>query len=163
SNAPQFVLNIMRLLTRRLREREREDELLNVDVIIGSVAHEIRQPLAAIAASASAALRFLERAPPDTEEVRDALMRISKDSHRANDVFEGIRTLFKSVDVGRGPIDINNLASEVLQSLRNEMIEHSVTVNSEFASGLPLFEGNRNQLRQVILNVAQNSIEAMSV
>ena len=63
----------MRLLTRRLRERDRQYELMSADAIVGSIAHEIRQPLAAIATNAGAALRFLENKAPDYNEVRDAL------------------------------------------------------------------------------------------
>lgn len=116
SNAPQFVLNVMRLLTRRVRERDREYELTSVDAIIGSIAHEIRQPLAAIATNAGAALRFIDKASPDYNEVRDALRRISTESHRAGDVFDGIRALFKNVNGRRGRVDINSVATEVLES-----------------------------------------------
>ena len=115
SNAPQFVLNVMRLLTRRVRERDREYELTSVDAIIGSIAHEIRQPLAAIATNAGAALRFIDKASPDYDEVRDALRRISTESHRASDVFDGIRALFKNVNARQGRIDINSIATEVLE------------------------------------------------
>jgi 6-phosphogluconolactonase (cycloisomerase 2 family) len=69
SSAPQFVMNVMRVSTRRLRERELRNELMNVDAIIGSIGHDIRQPLAAIVTNASAALRFLKRDPPDYDEV----------------------------------------------------------------------------------------------
>ena len=161
-NAPQFVLNVMRLLTRRLRERDRDYELMSVDAIIGSVAHEIRQPLAAIATTAGAALRFLEKKPPDYNEVRDALRRISTESHRASDVFDGIRALFKNVDAGRARIDINGIATKVLESLRTELTAHGILVNSELTPRLPLVEGNRNQLHQVIFNLVQNAVEAMS-
>ena len=161
-NAPQFVLNVMRLLTRRLRERDRQYELMSADAIVGSIAHEIRQPLAAIATNAGAALRFLENKAPDYNEVRDALKRISTESHRASDVFDGIRALFKNVDAGRARIDINGIATEVLKSLRTELTAHGISVNSELTPGLPLVEGNRNQLHQVIFNLVQNAVEAMS-
>jgi signal transduction histidine kinase len=162
ANAPQFVLDMMRLLSHRVRERDRAHELVNVDAIIGSIAHEIRQPLAAIAAYAGAALRFLQKEPPDYNEVREALTMISTQSRHASDVFDGIRALFKKVDAERVPIDINTIPSEVLQSLRAELAEHGVTANSELTFGLPCVQGNRNQLHQVVFNLVQNAIEAMS-
>jgi signal transduction histidine kinase len=60
------------------------------------------------------------------------------------------------------PIDINAITSEVLQSLRAELAEHGVTANSELTFGLPCVQGNRNQLHQVVFNLVQNAIEAMS-
>jgi len=161
ANAPQFVLEVMRLLSHRVRERDRAHELVNVDAIIGSIAHEIRQPLAAIAAYAGAGLRFLQKDPPDYDEVREALTMISTQSRHASDVFDGIRALFKKVDAERVPIDINAIASEVLQSLRAELAELGITANSELTLGLPFVQGNRNQLHQVVLNLVQNAIEAM--
>jgi signal transduction histidine kinase len=161
SSAPQFVINIMRVLTRRLRERELRNELMNVDAIIGSIGHEIRQPLAAIVTNANAAMRFLEREQPDYDEVRAALQRISSDGLRTSEVFDSIRALFKKIDSDRGPVDLNSIAAEVLQSLRAELSEKHVTVNSQVASGLPLVEGNRGQLYQVIFNLVRNAIEAM--
>jgi signal transduction histidine kinase len=152
----------MRLLTRRVRERDREYELMSVDAIIGSIAHEMRQPLAAIATNAGAALRFIDKASPNYNEVRDALKRISAESHRASDMFDGIRALFKNVDAGRGRIDINSIATEVVKSLRTELTAHGISMNSELAPGLPLVEGNRYQLHQVIFNLVQNAVEAMS-
>ena len=74
-------------------ERERENKLLSVDAITASIAHEVRQPLTAIASNASAALRFCDRTPPDHDEVRAALKRIISDSHRANELFDSIRAL----------------------------------------------------------------------
>jgi signal transduction histidine kinase len=161
ANAPQFAFDVMRLLSHRVRERDRAYELVNVDAIIGSIAHEIRQPLAAIAAYAGAALRFLQKEPPDYNEVREALAMISTQSRHASEVFDGIRALFKKVDVERVPIDINAIASEVLQSLRAELAELGVAANSELSFGLPFVQGNRNQLHQVVFNLVQNAIEAM--
>jgi signal transduction histidine kinase len=161
SSAPQFVMNVMRVLTRRLRERELRNELMNVDAIIGSIGHEIRQPLAAIVTNASAALRFLKRDPPDYDEVLKALERISSDGLRTSQVFEDIRALFQKVDSEHGPVDLNGIAAEVLQSLRAELSEKNVTVDSQLASALPPIEGNRNQLYQVIFNLVRNAIEAM--
>jgi signal transduction histidine kinase len=162
ANAPHFVLDVMRLLTRRVRERDRAYELVNVDAIIGSIAHEIRQPLSAITANAGAALRLLEKASPDYIEVREILRRILTQGHEASDLFDGIRTLFKKVDAERAPVDVNVVASEVLEALRTDFTEHGVTARLELTSGLPFVEGNRNQLHQVVFNLVQNAMEAMS-
>ena len=81
----------------------------------------MRQPLAAIATNGGAALRFIELAPPDVAEVRAALNRMIDNSHRASEVFDGVRALFGKVDAERQPVDLNELTIEVLESLEGEI------------------------------------------
>jgi C4-dicarboxylate-specific signal transduction histidine kinase len=90
-------------------ERERDNKLMNAQAITAAISHELKQPLAAIATSGGAALRFLEQVPPDVEEVRSALKRIVSDSHRTSDVFDGIRALFGKGDQKRLQVDVNEI------------------------------------------------------
>ena len=142
-------------------ERERDSKLTNVEAIMAAIAHEVRQPLTAIAANGSAARRFLARVPADIDEVAANLDRIVNDCRRASEVFDSILVLFRREDQKRQPIDINEIALEVLQSTRGELAEHSVATRAEFASGLPPVAGHKRQLQQVISNLVQNAIEAM--
>ena len=142
-------------------ERERDNKLTNVEAIMASIAHEVRQPLMAIAINGSAARRFLARVPADIDEVAANLDRIIDDSRRASEVFDSILALFRREDQERQPIDVNKIALEVLQSSRGELAEHRVTTRTELASELPLVSGHRRQLQQVISNLVQNAIEAM--
>jgi len=112
-------------------ERERENKLVNVEAIMASIAHEVRQPLMAIATNGSAARRFLGKSPADIDEVRACLDRIIRDCDRASEVFDGIRALFQRGDQSRQPIDVNEIALEVLQSLQGELKGHSVTTHIE--------------------------------
>jgi len=142
-------------------ERERDNKLTNVEAIMAAIAHEVRQPLMAIAISGSAARRFLARAPADIDEVASNLDRIIKDSRRASEVFDSVLALFRREDQERQPIDVNKIALEVLQSSLAELAEHRVTTRTELASELPLISGHRRQLQQVISNLVHNAIEAM--
>ena len=142
-------------------ERERENKLMSVDAITASIAHEVRQPLAAIASNASAALRFCRRMPPDQDEVQAALNRIIGDCHRANELFDSIRALFRRNDQAQEPLDVSEIVREALQSLRAELHEHEVTAHTELETGLPLVDGNRSQLQEVIVNLVHNAVEAM--
>ena len=144
-----------------LLQHERQNKLMNVETITASIAHEVRQPLAAIATNGSAALRFFERTPPDYDEMRAALRRLISESHRASDVFDSIRSLFRRTDQERQPIDINEITLDVLKSLRGELADRGVTVETGLASELPLVEGRRSQLQQLISNLVHNAIEAM--
>ncbi len=145
-----------------LLEHERDNKLMNVEAVAASIAHEIKQPLAAIVMNGGAALQLLGNAPPDHDEVRAALNDIITDSHRTSEVFEGIRALFRKVDQERQPIDMNEIILRVLQSLHGELKDHYVTTRTELISGLPLVEGNRNQLQQVVFNLVHNALEAMN-
>ena len=141
-------------------ERERDNKLMSAQALTGAIAHEVRQPLASIVSNASAALRWLERTPPDHDELRAALNRIQGESHRTSEVFDAIRALFRKGDQGRQRVDVNEIIGEVLQSLLGELKSHGVETRSDLA-GLPLVDGNRGQLREVIFNLVYNALEAM--
>ena len=142
-------------------EGERNNKLMNIEVVMASVAHEVRQPLAAIAINGSAALRYLDRTPPDIDEVRSILNGMIGDCHRVSEVFDTIRALFRRTDPKREPTDVNETVRDVLQSMREEITEHGVTTETELAPELQRVEGHQSQLRQVIVNLIHNAIESM--
>jgi signal transduction histidine kinase len=140
-------------------QRERSNKLMNLEAMAASIGHEVRQPLAGIATNGSAALRFLGHAPPDLDEVRDALDRMVKDSHRASQVFDNIRALFGRADQKHEPIDVNDLVRDVLHALHEELL--NVTTQAALTSELPPVLGHRGQLQEVLVNLVRNAIEAM--
>jgi PAS domain S-box-containing protein len=142
-------------------EGERNNKLMNIEVVMASIAHEVRQPLAAIAINGSAALRFLDRAPLDIDEVRGILNGMIGDCHRVSEVFDTIRALFQRADQKREPAVINEIVLDVLQSMREELTDHGVTTETDLAPALQRVDSHRNQLRQVITNLIHNAIEAM--
>ena len=143
-------------------ERERHNKLMNAQAITASIAHEVRQPLAAVATNGGAALRFLAMSPPNHAEVKAAIERIIRDTHRTSEVFDGIRALFREVDQGRVPVDVNETIVEALTSLADELKSHRVVVQRELAADLPPVDGHHGQLLQVISNLVNNAIEAMN-
>jgi signal transduction histidine kinase len=142
-------------------ERERDNKLINVEAIMAAIAHEVRQPLTAIAANSRAAQRFLKRSPPDHDEVKAALDRIASDSYRTNEVFTGIRALFRRGDHEQQLVDINEIILSVIQLMRGEFEARGIEIRSELTSELPVIDGHRSQLQEVILNLIRNAIEAM--
>jgi signal transduction histidine kinase len=143
-------------------ERERDNRLLNAQAITAAIAHEVRQPLAAIVTNAGAALLWLGRTPPDHDEVRAALTRIKTDGHRASDVFDGIRALFGKSGYERQPVDVNRIVLRVTDSLQDELNGHGVVTQYELATELPLVNGHGAQLQQVVVNLINNAVEAMA-
>jgi C4-dicarboxylate-specific signal transduction histidine kinase len=110
----------------KLLERERKNKLMNIGAVASSIAHEVRQPLTGIAASASAARRWLDREPPDLDEAKGLLTSIVQARFRANEVLKNARDLFQDADHEQQSIDVNNLTVEVLQSLHGELSDQDV-------------------------------------
>ena len=142
-------------------ERERDNKLMNIEAITAAIAHEVKQPLAAIVINGKAALRFLERSPPDHDEVRTNLNNMVKDGFRTSEVFDGIRSLFRKADDGAKQVDINEIILATLQSLREEFLGHKIQTRTELTSGLPPIDGHKGQLQEVISNLIHNAVDAM--
>jgi C4-dicarboxylate-specific signal transduction histidine kinase len=129
--------------------------------LTASIAHEVQQPIAATVATAQAALRWLGAQPPELEEVRQGLARIVRDGYRAGDVIGRIRGLIEKAPPRRDALATNEAILEVIALLHGEVVKHGVSVQTQLAEGLPLVQGDRVQLQQVILNLIVNAIEAM--
>jgi signal transduction histidine kinase len=142
-------------------QHERNNKLMNMEAMAASLGHEVRQPLASIASNGSAARRFLGHDPPNFDEARLALERMVRDSHRASQVFDNLRALFGKADRVHEPIDMNELALSVLETLDHELKDRDITTRAELTSQLPLVFGHRGQLQEVFINLIRNAIEAM--
>jgi C4-dicarboxylate-specific signal transduction histidine kinase len=127
-----------------------------------SIAHEINQPLAAIALSGSAALRWLSLKKPDLNEVRSCLERMVADTHRAAKVVDAVRAMYKKDVQSKSMFDLSELVAETLDLLRTEIVKHDVTVRKVETEMLPRVCADRVQLQQVLINLIKNAIDAMS-
>jgi C4-dicarboxylate-specific signal transduction histidine kinase len=130
--------------------------------LTASIAHEVNQPIAATVSNAQAALRWLKRQPPDLHEVHEALACIAEDGKRAGEVIAGIRELMKKAPPRKDRLEINGAIREVIELTRGEAVKNGVSVQTELADGLPLIQGDRVQLQQVMLNLIVNAVEAAS-
>lgn len=142
--------------------RERDSKMMNLEAVVGSISHEVKQPLAAIVMRGSTALRFLAHSPPDLEKARLALNKIVSDGHRASQIFDSIRDLFRESDQERMPVDVCEMVLDVLDTVHSELTEHRITVRHELMAGVPLVIGHPGQLQEVLLNLIRNAIEAMA-
>jgi PAS domain S-box-containing protein len=151
---------------RRYREMQMElahaNRVATMGQLTASIAHEVKQPIAATVSNAQAALRWLGRQPPDLGEVRQALAHIVQDGKRAGDVVGRIRDLIKKAPPREDRLGINGAVREVIELARGEAAKNGVWVRTELADGLPLIQGDRVQLQQVMLNLIINAVEAMS-
>jgi signal transduction histidine kinase len=155
--------------TRRERQyREMQSELAHANRVAtmgqltASIAHEIKQPMAATRTNAAAALRFLDKSPPDVAEVREALAWIVNDADRARDVVDRIGSLIKKTPPRKEVVDLNAAILDVTALTHGEAVKIGVMVSTQLADDSPRIQGDRVQLQQVMLNLIVNAIQSMS-
>jgi len=153
------------LASEALREAQAElahvNRVTTMGQLAASIAHEVNQPLAASVTNAHAGLRWLGLEPPNLEEVREALAAIVTDSNRASDVINRMRALIKKAPARKDGLQINEVILEVTALMRGELVKSGVSLNTQLAQGLPLIQGDRVQLQQVLVNLIMNAVEAM--
>jgi C4-dicarboxylate-specific signal transduction histidine kinase len=148
-------------LQRTMAELTHTNRVATAGILSASIAHEISQPLTAIVMAATAARRWLALREPSIDEARDQLDQIENNGLRAGEIITSLRGMFKKETQARNPIDVNKLISTVLAITRHELRKHEVELRTELDASLPMLEGDRVQLQQVVLNLVMNAIEAM--
>jgi PAS domain S-box-containing protein len=143
-------------------ELTRVSRLTTMGELTASIAHEVNQPLAAIAASGNACRRWLASAQPNLDRARDSIDRMIKDAHRASEIIMRIRSMTRNAPPVELPVDINAVIADVLSFTRGELLAKDVSVRLALLEDLPSITGDRVQLQQVILNLVMNAVEAMS-
>lgn len=166
------IISLSHDITERKRAaetfREMQSELTHANraaamgQVAASVAHEMSQPIMAMLLNAEAALSWLDVQPPELADVRRALESVLADANRAGEVINWIRALIKKTPAPKESVDVNKAILDVLTIARSELLRHGISLHTELAGGLPLVEGHRVQLQQVVLNLILNAIEAMS-
>jgi PAS domain S-box-containing protein len=129
--------------------------------LAASIAHELNQPLAAIATSGEASLRWLAAEEPQIGEVRTLAAQIVGDVRRAASIIARIRSMAEARAPEQAPLSLNETVEEVLAFLRHELQRHEVSVELRLADRLPLVLADRTQLQQVVVNLAMNAMQAM--
>jgi NO-binding membrane sensor protein with MHYT domain len=128
--------------------------------LAASITHEVNQPLGAMVNNASACVRWLAAQHP--EEAQRSATLVIADGHRAAEIIGRIRTLVKKDPPRKDAFEVNEAIVEVIALTRGEAMKNNVSVQTQLAEGLPLIQGDRVQLQQVILNLIMNAVEAMS-
>jgi PAS domain S-box-containing protein len=126
-----------------------------------SLAHEIKQPIAAAINSANSCIEWLAHEPPNVDRARAAATRIDKYGNRAAEIIDRIRAFYKKSPPQRELVDANRIIHEILTLLDVEATRSSVAMRTELAAELPAVIADRVQLQQVFMNLMLNAIEAM--
>ena len=146
--------------------QEREHRYLIRDVMSASIAHELRQPLAAILINAEVARKLADNdqreAVVPLDEITEVLDDIIASSHRANDILESTRAMFGRPDKERTTIDPAVILRSSLAMVESSAHAQGISVKfvTEGRPGLVVI--NRLQFQQVLLNLFQNALEALS-
>jgi PAS domain S-box-containing protein len=143
-------------------ELARVTSLTAAGQMAASMAHEIKQPLAAIVTAGSAGLRWLSKPTPELEEVRALLKLVVSEGNRASQVIDGIRGMFKNENREKVLLDVSEVTSEVIALMHSKLQKHQISVQAELISELPPVLADRIQLQQVVANLIANAIEAMA-
>lgn len=149
---------------RDLEIEEQREELLHVTRVgkmaefVSSLAHEISQPLTAILSYAQAAQRMYAGKEPQLQEI---LQYIINDNKRASEVIRRLRLLLKKTKPSFESIDINSLIKDTSSLIMTHVTVRNKELKFELEENLPLIQGDRIQLQQVLLNLISNSLEAM--
>jgi PAS domain S-box-containing protein len=165
-NVVQFVGSSMDISNSKRAEEAQADlahvsRVTTMGELTASLAHEVKQPIAAAITNAKTCLRWLSGDTPNIEEARAAAMRIVKDQTRAAEIISRIRLLFKKDTPLRELVEVNEVIREMIVLLRGETTRYSISVWTELAADLSPVMGDRVQLQQVMMNLMVNGIEAM--
>ena len=126
-----------------------------------SLAHEIKQPIAAAITSANSCIEWLAHEPPNLDRARAAAARIDKYGNRAAEIIDRMRSLYKKSPPKRELVDVNGIIQEILTLLDGEVSRLSVAMRPDLSAKLPKIMADRIQLQQVFMNLMLNAIEAM--
>jgi len=167
----EFVGSSMDITERKRAEealRRAQADLAHVNRVstmgelAASLAHELKQPIAAALTNAKTCVRWLRRDTPDVAEGCEAALRMINDATRAAEVIDRVRSLYRRDTSDRELLDVNEIIREMIVLLRDKADRSSISIRTELDSELPLITADRVQLQQVLMNLILNGIEAMN-
>lgn len=136
--------------------------MATIGEMAAGVAHELNQPLSAIANYAHACERLLSRPPADPGDLREGLRQITVQTARAADILRRLRALARSQRAEHAPASLNALVTELWELMQTDALVHGVELTLELAADLPEVRVDPGQIQQAILNLVRNSLDALA-
>src|SRR5579872_4219993 len=170
TDPPRFVGFVHDLTEQRGRAQQARNlqerlwhvsRMATVGELTSGIAHQLNQPLAAIANYAQACERLLALPDADIEEIRGALREVANQAVRAGDIIRKLRGLTRARDDQRELADVNSLLTELTELVQADTRYHQIEYRLELGDGLPQVSVHRPQIQQVILNLVRNAVEAL--
>ena len=175
SQGVAFVLDLTERRRAEAEARESERQFRNMQTelahanrlatlghLTASITHEVKQPITAVLLNIQTAQRFLTRQQPDIERAKKAIDRAVLNGMRITEVVDRTHALVRKEPTRKDSLEINEAISEVIGLTRGEVLKNGVQVRTQLAEGLPVIQGSRVQIQQVMLNLIVNAVEAMS-
>jgi PAS domain S-box-containing protein len=135
--------------------------VITVGELAASLAHEIKQPIAAAVMNANACERWLLREAPDLAKACDSAALMITDVTRAADIIDRVRSLYRRDEPERDRVDLNEIIRDMVLLLHDTANRSAISIRTELDVGLPTAAADRVQLQQVVMNLMLNGIEAM--
>ena len=140
---------------------ERSRKLVTLDVALGALTHEVKQPLSSIVNNAEAAQMILDQPAPDIAQIREIVDDIMSESYRANDIIKNIRGLFRTSREDLRRVDMNKLVTGIMRGMQGDLGDHGINPDVALETKLPVVLGHEGQLQEVLFNLVRNAIDAM--
>jgi len=169
--AEQYTLVIRDITFRRKTEarvRQHQAELAHVSRVslagemAGALAHELSQPLTAIAAYARGCLRLLAKPAPEPAMLYEGVSEVVQQAERAGDVLGRLREFVRGGAWRRGCVEVGPLIDAAVSLARIEAMQNEVEIEARIDPGLPPVLADHIQIEQVLLNLLRNAIDAIA-
>ena len=170
ANMPGISLVGLIDITERVRAQQRLQQveadfahaarISTLGELVASIAHELKQPLAAITISGEAGLQWLNRPEPDLDEARKLTARMVADARRSADIIGRIRAMAVRRAPEQTPVSLDELIREALLFLRHEVQSRDVTISHYRGPAEAKVLADRTQLQQVLVNLALNAMQS---
>jgi signal transduction histidine kinase len=143
-------------------EHARAARISTLGELASSIAHEVNQPLAAIAMNAETSLRWLSRGEPNLAKVEQLTRRVADSARHASEIVQRIRGMASRHVPEPAPLDLNAVVEEALMFVCHDVETRAILLSVRLDIGLPRVLGDRIQLQQVVVNLLVNSLQALA-
>lgn len=149
-------------LSKSMQDLAHAARLSTLGELAASIAHEVSQPIAAVATNGQAALRWLNRPQPVFAEAQQAIANMIRDAQRASDVVGRVRALAQKRSGQRHTLDVNDILTESLELVRHDLQHQHVRLTLDLSTTLPPVIADRVQIQQVMMNLLMNALQALA-
>jgi len=146
---------------RQRQEMLNTSRLSTMGEMAAAMAHELNQPLSAIANYSAASLRLLDKEDPDIESVKEALQQINNQAHRASEVIRRTRDFTRATDTRREKTSVQDIVAEVKPLAELDAHANNIALLIDIPANLAPIEVDSLQIQQVLLNLLRNGVDAM--